>query len=273
MKNFLEDIKTFVGEVIGLIGGLFWGYKADWDYEPVILILISSIGILIFVIMKFVSSHNFEVKLFSETGQNFLEPKFERIIRKSKLINLPSSYNTEKYIKGLKNLQNLKEIMSTKPQYNFNKVNHSWVELEIEMTNIGSSVIEDWKVDFSFEDGITRISDRSSRMGVASIPDLSPMSRIAIIEEDERAVYYRPHENRPLIQKDSKTFKVPILIDPEATEASITWKILARDFNISGKTKISVKPTYEETIEIEEVFHESELFEDEISVRNLIKDK
>jgi hypothetical protein len=219
------------------------------------------------------SKHDFEVKLFSEYGKDFLEPKFERFIRRSKLVNLPSHYNNLKHIESLKKLQNFKRIMSEKPQYNFNNVNHSWVELKFEMANTGSSVIEDWKVDFSFEDGITRISDRSTNMGVASIPDFSPMSRIAIIEEDERAVYYRPHENRPLIQKDSKTFKVPILIDPEASEISVSWEILARDFNISGKTKILVKPTYEEKIEIEEVFDESELFEDEIHVRSLIKDK
>jgi hypothetical protein len=58
MKNFLEDIKTFVGEVIGLIGGLFWGYKADWDYEPVILILISLAGILIFFLIKVIPHYD-----------------------------------------------------------------------------------------------------------------------------------------------------------------------------------------------------------------------
>lgn len=271
MKNFLENTKTFVGEIIGLIGGIYWGIKTNWDYEPLILVSISLLGILIFLLMMASTSHNFEVKLFSESGDDYLEPKFEKLIRKSKLTHLSEQENIEKRIKAIQNIQ---KSISGIPFSEFNtKVNHSWVELEFEMTNIGSSVIEDWKVDFKFENGISRISDRSIQRMHISVPDLSPMSRIAIIEEDERAVYYRPHENRPLIQKDFKTFKVPILIDPKATEVSVRWEILARDFSISGKTKIPVKPTYEEKIEIEEVFDESRLFEDEIHISSLIKDE
>ncbi|MNK00385.1 hypothetical protein D3C87_181690 [compost metagenome] len=273
MKEFLENIKTFVGEIIGLIGGLYWGYKSDWDYEPVILVLISLTGILIFFLMKFSTSNNFEVKLFSEEGQGFLEPKFEKIIKKSKLVDL-SHDDIAKRITALKNIQSHQSKLSGIPFNDFfSKVNHSWVELEVEMTNTGSTVIEDWKVNFSFEDGIKKLSDRSTQSMIISIPDLSPMSRIAIIEPDEMAVYYRPYENRPLIQKDIKTFKVPILIDPNATEVSVSWEILARNYSISGNAKILVKPSYEEKVEFEEVYDESDLVEDEVYVTNLIKDK
>lgn len=52
MKNFLEDIKTFVAESIGVIGGIIWGINTNWDYEPIILLAISTLGILMFFILK-----------------------------------------------------------------------------------------------------------------------------------------------------------------------------------------------------------------------------
>jgi hypothetical protein len=52
MVNFLKDIKAFLVELIGFIGGLIWAYNRDWDYEPVILIIISGLGLLIFVLLK-----------------------------------------------------------------------------------------------------------------------------------------------------------------------------------------------------------------------------
>ena len=226
--------------------------------------------------IKHRSKHEFEVNLFSEIGQDFLEPKFEKIIKRKKLVNLPSLADIEKRIKSIKNIKNIQEKFSAMPMNQFSsEVNHSWVELEIKMTNTGSSIIEDWKVNFTFEEGIRKISDRSYSDMFMTIPDLSPMSRIAIIEPDDMSVYYRPHENQALIQKDSKTFQVPILIDPKAESIAISWEILARDYSINGSEKISVRPVYEKKIEIEEVYDKDKLeqTEDEYHITYLIKEK
>lgn len=59
MKNILEDIKTFLVELVGLIGGLIWAQNSRWDYEPIILISASLLGIIIFAIIK-VSPSNVE---------------------------------------------------------------------------------------------------------------------------------------------------------------------------------------------------------------------
>ncbi len=72
MKKFLEDIKTFLAEIVGLIGGIIWAKNTNWDYEPVILISISLLGIIIFVIIKLLPSDEekpiVELELISNTS-------------------------------------------------------------------------------------------------------------------------------------------------------------------------------------------------------------
>lgn len=57
MRNFLENIKTFVVELIGLIGGFIWAKQTNWDYEPMILMAVSAVGILIFTALRFIPTH------------------------------------------------------------------------------------------------------------------------------------------------------------------------------------------------------------------------
>jgi len=53
MINLFKNLKTFLVEAIGLVGGLFWAIHSKWDYEPVILVLVSSIGLTVFIILRF----------------------------------------------------------------------------------------------------------------------------------------------------------------------------------------------------------------------------
>jgi hypothetical protein len=51
MKQILENAKTIIAELIGIIGGLIWAYKTNWDYEPLILLIASLTGFIISVII------------------------------------------------------------------------------------------------------------------------------------------------------------------------------------------------------------------------------
>jgi hypothetical protein len=57
MKRFLENINTFLVELIGLVGGLFWARNTNWDWEPIILIAVSIVGITIFILLKLIANH------------------------------------------------------------------------------------------------------------------------------------------------------------------------------------------------------------------------
>ena len=59
--KFFENIKTIIGEIIGLIGGCLWAIKTGWtDYEPLILLVVSAIGLAISLFTKFSTKENSE---------------------------------------------------------------------------------------------------------------------------------------------------------------------------------------------------------------------
>ncbi|MGK4568576.1 hypothetical protein [Flavobacterium sp. 3HN19-14] len=72
MKRILEDTNTLLASIVGTIGGLIWAIKTSWDYEPVILLSVSVIGLLSFLGIKiFVENVRpiVEVEL-NQTGSN-----------------------------------------------------------------------------------------------------------------------------------------------------------------------------------------------------------
>ncbi|WP_310595491.1 response regulator [Flavobacterium sp.] len=58
MKSFVENIITFLVAMTGLIGGIIWAINSNWDGEPTILIVISSLEILGFIILKNLKEEN-----------------------------------------------------------------------------------------------------------------------------------------------------------------------------------------------------------------------
>ncbi len=57
MRNIFENIKTLIVELIGLIGGFIWAKHSNWDYEPLILMAVSFVGLVIFFLLRFLPSH------------------------------------------------------------------------------------------------------------------------------------------------------------------------------------------------------------------------
>jgi hypothetical protein len=57
MKNFLENINTFLVELLGLVGGFIWAKNTNWDWEPLILMAVSFVGIAVFILLRFVPDH------------------------------------------------------------------------------------------------------------------------------------------------------------------------------------------------------------------------
>lgn len=58
IKKVVENLITAVVAMIGIVGGLLWAVKSGWDYEPTILVSVSSIEILSFIILKSVNEDN-----------------------------------------------------------------------------------------------------------------------------------------------------------------------------------------------------------------------
>ncbi|MFN3137726.1 MAG: response regulator [Allomuricauda sp.] len=48
MKKLIHSIVTLLIGIVGLIGGLIWGYYSQWDFEPIILASISLLEIILY---------------------------------------------------------------------------------------------------------------------------------------------------------------------------------------------------------------------------------
>lgn len=80
--KFFENIKTIIGEIIGVIGGYLWASSKDWnDPEPIILLAVSGVGLFISVISRIFSKSgnhikrqkNFTIRTFIEDNQEVSE--------------------------------------------------------------------------------------------------------------------------------------------------------------------------------------------------------
>lgn len=52
MKKIFEDTYTLLASIIGIIGGIIWGISDNWHFEPIILLSVSTIGLLCFIGIK-----------------------------------------------------------------------------------------------------------------------------------------------------------------------------------------------------------------------------
>lgn len=52
LKKVIENLVTAIISVIGIVGGILWAIKTGWDYEPTILVSVSSIEIISFIILR-----------------------------------------------------------------------------------------------------------------------------------------------------------------------------------------------------------------------------
>lgn len=53
MRLFFENMKTIIGESIGVVGGFIWARSSKWDYEPIILFSVSGVGLIVSIILLF----------------------------------------------------------------------------------------------------------------------------------------------------------------------------------------------------------------------------
>lgn len=123
-----------------------------------------------------------------------------------------------------------------------NKVNHGWCSVDVTIKNTGSRVIEDWKLWLEFGESVRKVDDDFTK-------DIFMYKEVSKFRtswaNDQNQILYKPLENGPLIQKDSRTFTsycIPII---GANEVLLKWHLLARDFDREGEVKFAVVPDYE----------------------------
>lgn len=153
------------------------------------------------------------------------------------------------------------------------EINRSKCKVDIIIDNIGEKVIEDWKLNLYFNKGTFEdIYDDNIGYVWRINKDYSHFRTSWAFKEDGY-ILCKPLENKPLIQKDSKTFTVSILPRLSIDEIKIHWTLLARDYNDEGDIFLQFNSEYTEVINTIEVDNEDQIKEDLMSIEYLIENK
>lgn len=107
--------------------------------------------------------------------------------------------------------------------------NLSWCDLNFTIANTGQEVIEDYKLDFSLEGAVDRLSHRDD-------PNLSV---------GDGWFAYCPRTERPLTQEERRSFTLGIKPTAEQSTIAIRWKLFARDFTKEGVLTVVSSPEIE----------------------------
>ncbi|OFX25924.1 MAG: hypothetical protein A2033_13170 [Bacteroidetes bacterium GWA2_31_9] len=186
--------------------------------------------------IQFKEQFDIEIKITTQKGENILTPKFLKTITDYKL-----SPNPQKQIEYIVRMPDMKFSGGL---FGSSKKNHGWCELLIIMKNTGSIVLEDWKFIIDFGNSVHRIDD-SSPKGINLILNKDLIKYTTTwAYEDEKKILYKPLNNSPLIQKDSKSFNCFCIPYFESSSITINWQLLARDFDREGEIVIPVSPLY-----------------------------
>lgn len=214
---------------------------------------------------------DFEVCLNDFENQHIINPKCIRKIKKYKLkepeiekldIGIAPLFNNSELMRKLSMIGYQQPILRT--NFSFQKVNEAICSFKIIMENVGSTVIEDWRLRFKVIGEHKEIMDQlaTGPMGMIDIGFLKYKRTFV----KENIISFTPHDNEPLIQKDNRYFEAYIIPLCKEYIIPIEWELLARDYDKSGTIFLNVQPEYEDKIIYEYVETEDELQDDEITI-------
>lgn len=107
--------------------------------------------------------------------------------------------------------------------------------IEFQLTNTGTQVLENRKVQLDFQGELKTLSD-SRDTGWLSLPRITP------IRVEKNNVSYRGQS--PLVQGDTVEITLYLLPLPKSYKIPVRWKLLARDYSREGELLLTIKPKY-----------------------------
>lgn len=135
------------------------------------------------------------------------------------------------------------------------KIDYRWCTVPIRIDNIGSTVIEDYKVEIWLDpEKIEELSDKFRYFNPGPLFDQSAVAIENQNREKQREVFQSDQycnvlEYRPLkitlVQDDFKRFKIGIKPKDNVEEIKVVWCLKSRNYKKSGELFIKVSPKYE----------------------------
>lgn len=209
------------------------------------------------------------VSFFDNSTCCVISPKYERITKKYQLAEpkSPSLYDLSKAIVAPSRL--------SPPR----RINKTWCKVKMEIMNIGSTVIEDYKLKLWFDS--SKIEDIDTPLRYVNDPliDSATKAQINASRESRQEVFFGDYSNelviKPrnpvLVQNDILSFSFSLKPKKwDVDEIDMCWEFLSRDYSKSGNLLINVQPIFDDKYEIINVNENEEFKEDEVVIQPLI---
>lgn len=211
------------------------------------------------------------VSFFEKSSNFIISPKYERITKKYRL-----SEHKSTPIFDISNVI-VRQPLLALPQ----RVNKTWCKVNMEIMNIGSTVIEDYKLKFWLD--ADKIEEVNIPMRYVNDPLLDSATRAQInsSRESRQEVFWGDYSNelvvKPknsvLVQNDILSFSFSLKPKNwEIDNITLYWEFFSRDFSKTGELHICVRPIFEDKCENIVVNDRSKLKNDETVIIPLIVD-
>jgi len=168
------------------------------------------------------------------------------------------------------------------PFYRKQRTDYKWCSIPINVKNIGSIVIEDFKLYLIFDGNKIEKLDDMYRSFNSPLMDQAAVVQENINRQKQREVFESPkfsnviefHPLKPvLVQSEHKTFTVSVKPKDGVNTIQVNWHILSRNYEKKGELTIKVIPEFEDKKTTIEVENECDLKPDEIIVEPKIIEK
>ena len=179
---------------------------------------------------RFKSQFDFDVQLTDFQKELEINPIYLRTKKIYKLEKPKNEMTTNEIM--MRNIQLYNDISFGPPGVPTH-INRSWCKIVFIMENLGTRVIEDWRVRVCFKEGFKSLSDDYDN-SILRFNIEEYKSRTTMFFKEDSLFVYRPRNNEPLIQKDNKSFACHIIPNHETSKIEIEWELLARDFSKEG---------------------------------------
>lgn len=161
------------------------------------------------------------------------------------------------------------------------KVDCRWCKVYMEIENIGSTVIKDYKLNFWVDaesvDGFSAGIQYENNIWISDVVRSNINRQI----EEMREVYPTKYRNllqfvpnnSILVQTDNKSFSFKVLPKDGIEEIVLFWDFKSQNYNKQGKLVIKVEPNYEYINETKLVDREEDLREPQVIINAKIIEK
>ena len=161
------------------------------------------------------------------------------------------------------------------------KINYCWGKIFWTISNIGQTVLEDYKLYLTFDKDAINELDTPDQY--ENNPLIDAATRAAIngnIDRNREVFFSKDYSNvlvfkplaNALVQEDHVSFKTYVKPLNHLTPCiKVYWKFVSRDYSKDGVLEIKVESGYEDIVNTIEVESENQLKEDVVEIKELVK--